>query len=75
MDETERICACYQHPWLQYVVRQPMTYASLREHPGIDARNASTASRLPAEAVAAGRIVSTTPSQEAGTGSCLPFWA
>ncbi|TGH27853.1 MAG: transcriptional regulator, partial [Aphanocapsa feldmannii 277cI] len=35
MDKVERIRACYQHACLQYVVRQPMTNASLRKRLGI----------------------------------------
>ena len=75
MDKAERVRACYLHACLRYVTRQTMTNASLRRRLGIAGQNIATASRLLAEAVAAGAIVITDP--EAGTRirSYLPFWA
>jgi predicted HTH transcriptional regulator len=75
MDKADRVRACYLHACLRYVMRQPMSNASLRQRLGIDDRNIATASRLLGEAVESGLIVIADP--EAGTRirSYLPFWA
>jgi len=75
MDKADRVRACYLHACLRYVMRQPMSNASLRQRLGIDDKNIATASRLLGEAVESGLIVIADP--EAGTRirSYLPFWA
>ncbi len=75
MVKADRVRACYLHACLRYVMRQPMSNASLRQRLGIDDKNIATASRLLGEAVESGLIVITDP--EAGTRirSYLPFWA
>lgn len=75
MAKSDRIRACYLHACLRHVANKPMTNASLRERFGIEAKNASIASRLLGEAIDAGRIV--IADTEAGTRSrrYLPFWA
>lgn len=75
MDKADPVRACYLHACLRYVMRQPMTNASLRQRLGIDEKNIATASRLLGEAVESRLIVIADP--EAGTRirSYLPFWA
>ena len=75
MEKSDQIRACYLHACLRYVNNEPMTNASLRERLGIEAKNASIASRLLGEAVEAGRIVIV--DTEVGTRSrrYVPFWA
>ena len=75
MDKAERVRACYLHACLRYVMRQPMTNASLRERFGIDDKNAATASRLMSEAVETGRIVIQDPTVGTRSRCYLPFWA
>ena len=75
MDRAERVRACYLHACLQYVNRQRMTNASLRERFGIAKNNASMASRFLNEAVTAGLIVVADPSAGMRNRSYVPFWA
>ena len=75
MSKADRIRGCYLHACLRCVTRKPMTNSSVRERFGIDEKNASVASRLLNEAIAAGQIV--IEDREVGTRarSYLPFWA
>ena len=75
MSKADRIRACYLHACLRCVTRKPMTNSSVRERFGIAEKNASMASRLLNEAVAAGLIV--VEDSEVGTRArtYLPFWA
>jgi ATP-dependent DNA helicase RecG len=75
MDKADRVRACYLHACLRYVMRQPMTNASLRQRLGIDDKNIATASRLLGEAVEAGLIVVSDPDVGTRIRSYLPFWA
>ena len=75
MDRAERVRACYLHACLQYVNRQRMTNASLRERFGISENNASMASRFLNEAVTAGLIVIADPAVGTRNRSYAPFWA
>lgn len=75
MTRADRIRACYLHACLCYVMRQPMTNASLRQRLGIDHKNIATASRLLGEAVASGLIVVADPEVGTRIRSYLPFWA
>ncbi len=75
MDAADRVRACYMHACLRFVMRQPMTNASLRQRFGIDNKNIATASRLLAEAVEAGVIVIANPGVGTKIRSYLPFWA
>ncbi len=75
MDKADRVRACYLHACLRYVMRQPMTNASLRQRLGIDDRNIATASRLLGEAVEAGLIVIADPKAGTRLRSYLPYWA
>ena len=60
---------------MQYVNRQRMTNASLRERFGIANNNASMASRFLNEAVTAGLIVIVDPAVGTRNRSYAPFWA
>lgn len=75
MTRADRIRACYLHACLCYVMRQPMTNASLRQRLGIDHKNIATASRLLGEAVESGLIVVANPEVGTRIRSYLPFWA
>lgn len=75
MDKADRVRACYLHACLRYVMRQPMTNASLRQRLGIDDKNIATASRLLGEAVEAGMIVIADPDVGTRSRSYLPYWA
>jgi len=75
MDKAERVRACYLHACLRYVMRQPMTNASLRERLGIEDKNIANASRLLGEAVEAGLIEIADPDVGTRSRSYLPFWA
>ena len=75
MSKEDRIRACYLHACLQYVTRQPMTNASLRQRFGIAERNASMASRFLNEAVKAGLIMIADPEVGTRIRNYLPVWA
>lgn len=75
MDKADRIRACYLHACLRYVMRQPVTNASIRERFGIEEKNAATASRLLNEAVEDGSLVVRDPSVGTKSRSYLPYWA
>lgn len=75
MDRSERLRACYQHACLRYVLRQPMTNASLRGRFGIKAKNASVASRLIRDAVDAGVLVLEDEGAAKSERRYLPWWA
>ncbi len=74
MDRQERLHACYMHACLRYVTQQPMTNSSLRLRFQIADRNASTASRILADAVDAGLIVVADPTVGPRSRRYLPFW-
>jgi predicted HTH transcriptional regulator len=75
MSKADRIRACYLHACLRCVTRQPMTNSSVRERFGISGKNASAASRLLNEAVAAGLIVIEDPEVGSRARTYLPYWA
>ena len=75
MDSQERIRACYQHACLCFVSGSRMTNPSLRGRFGIEAKNASQASRLIKESLAAGVIKLFDPDVRDRDRSYLPFWA
>lgn len=75
MDSKERIRACYQHACLRFVLGDRMTNSSLRARFGIEAKNASQASRLIKESLAAGVIKLFDPEVRDRDRSYLPFWA
>ena len=75
MDNADRVRACYLHACLRFVIRQPMTNASLRRRLEIDDKNIATASRLLWEAVEAGMIVIADPEAGKRSRSYLPYWA
>ena len=75
MDRQERLHACYLHACLRYVTQQPMTNSSLRERFGIADKNASTASRILADAVEEGLIVVADASVGLRLRRYWPFWA
>ena len=75
MDRQERLHACYMHACLRYVTQQPMTNSSLRTRFEIADRNASTASRILADAVDEGLIVVADPTAGPRLRRYLPFWA
>ncbi len=75
MDRSERLRACYQHSCLRYVLRQPMTNASLRGRFGIEAKNAAIASRLIRDALDAGVIVLADDAAAKSERKYLPWWA
>ena len=61
MDRQERLQACYLHACLRYVTQEHTTNSSLRARFKIADRNASTVSRLLADAVDEGLIVLADP--------------
>lgn len=75
MEKQDRIRACYLHACLRYVMRQPVTNASLRVRFGIDEKNSAVASRLLNEAVEDGAIAVRDLSVGTRSRSYLPFWA
>ena len=75
MSKADRIRACYLHACLRYVTRQPMTNRSLRERFGIAEQNASAASRLLNEAVAADSIIVEDMAVGTRARAYLPYWA
>ena len=75
MDHRERLQACYMHACLRHVTQEPMTNSSLRERFGIEVRNASTVSRILADAVDEGLIVVADPAAGPRLRRYLPFWA
>ena len=74
MSKAERMRACYLHACLQYVTRQRMTNASLRERFGIAEKNASMASRFLNETMEANLIVVADPDAGPRNRHYLPFW-
>lgn len=75
MSKADRIRACYLHACLRFVTRQPMTNSSVRERLGISEKNASAASRLLNEAVAAGVVLIEDPEVGTRARTYLPYWA
>ncbi len=75
MDKADRIRACYLHACLRFVMRQPMTNASLRERFGVEDKNASMVSRFLNEALEAGLIAIADPEVGTRSRSYVPFWA
>lgn len=75
MDPKDRIRACYQHACLCFVTGKRMTNPSLRNRLGIDAKNASQASRIIKETITAGMIRLYDPEVRLRDRSYLPFWA
>ena len=75
MDSQDRIRACYQHACLCFVSGSRMTNPLLRRRFGIDAKNASQASRLIREALDAKVIRLHNPKVRLRDRSYLPFWA
>lgn len=74
MSKVERMRACYLHACLQYVTRQRMTNASLRERFGIAEKNASMVSRFLNETMDANLIVVADPDAGPRNRHYLPFW-
>lgn len=74
MSKEERLRACYQHAYLQYVNRERATNASLRTRFGLDDTYASTVSALLNEAVKEGLIVVANPSDGKRSRHYRPFW-
>lgn len=75
MDSQERIRACYQHACLSFVSGRRMTNSTLRKRFGIEAKNASQASRLIKESLAVGVIKLFDTEVRDRDRSYLPFWA
>ena len=75
MDRQERLQACYMHACLRRVTQKPMTNSSLRARFGIADKNASTVSRLLADAVDEELIVVADPAAGPRLRRYLPFWA
>ncbi len=75
MDRGERLHACYMHACLRHVTQRPMTNSSLRTRFGIEDKNASTASRILADAVDEGLIVVADPAVGPRARRYLPSWA
>ena len=71
----ERIRAVYQHCCLRLVGNKVANNESLRERFKIEKRNAATASRLLAEAVAAGKIKPVDPGAANKLMRYAPYWA
>ena len=71
----ERVQAVYQHCCLRFVTNQFTNNESLRERFKINAKNASTASRLLAEAVVANKIRPADPCAAKKLMRYVPYWA
>ena len=75
MDRQERLQACYMHACLRHVTQKPMTNSSLRARFGIADKNASTVSRILADAMDEELIVVADPAAGPRLRRYLPFWA
>jgi predicted HTH transcriptional regulator len=76
MTQADRVRSCYMHACLRYVVRDPMTNASLRERFGIDEKNSAMASRIIKETLEEGKIKPIDPDQKSKKhAKYYPFWA
>jgi len=73
MTPEERVRACYQHAALRYVSGERMKNATLCERFGIDARNASQASVVIRQTLAAELIRPADPAHP--RAGYVPFWA
>ena len=75
MDKQDRVRACYQHACLRFVSNDYMTNASLRQRFGLAEKNAAAASRIIADAVAAGLVKPHDPeSKSRKLSKYVPFW-
>jgi len=75
MERSERVRATYLHACLRYVLRQPMSNATLRQRFGIEEQNAAQASRILNEAIDDGMVVVQDSSVGTRSRRYLPFWA
>jgi predicted HTH transcriptional regulator len=75
MGVKDKTRACYQHACLRYVLRDPMTNASLRERFGIAPENSSVVSRVIKEAMAEELVKPADPEQGRRHAKYLPYWA
>jgi len=75
MDRAERSRACYLHPSLRYVERDPMTNSSLRARFGILEKNSATASRIIREAMEDGLVKPYDETQGRKYAKYIPSWA
>ena len=75
MDRRDKVRACYQHACLRYDTGDFMTNQSFRERMGIEEQNYSTASRIIADAIAAGLIKLYDPDNKSKKYTkYIPFW-
>lgn len=75
MESAERVRAVYLHACLRQINDLPTSNASVRDRFGIPASNAAQATRLIAEAVAAGMVAVANPADNPRQRRYLPFWA
>ena len=71
----ERVRAAYQHCCLRFVSNRITNNESIRGRFKIEKRNAATASRLLAEAAAAGKIRAVDPDAANKLMRYAPYWA
>ena len=76
MDRDDRICACYQHCALKWVMSEHMTNQSLREQFGLPESKSAITSQIISAAIEAGVIK---PDETMGSSRkyarYVPFWA
>ncbi len=75
MDKADRVRAVYLHSCLKYVNKEDMNNGTIRERFGIEAQNKAQASRIIAQAVAAGTIRPYDPDAGVRNRRYIPFWA
>lgn len=75
MDKLERMHTCYLHACLKYVLREPMTNASLRERFKIETKNSAIASRIITDAIGAKLIRCQDESVGTKARKYVPYWA
>jgi predicted HTH transcriptional regulator len=74
MNRTDRIRACYQHSCLQWVCRDFMSNATLRERLGIDSQNYSMVSRIIRDAIERKLIKPADPENKSNKKKYIPWW-
>jgi ATP-dependent DNA helicase RecG len=75
MDRSDRVRACYLHSCLRWVMRDPMTNATLRGRFGIEEKNKATVSRYIKEALQAHAIKPFDDGASKKMKKYVPWWA
>ncbi len=75
MDRADRVRAVYLHACLRYVNREYVTNTSVRGRFGLEGKNTAKASRLIAESLEEGAILSDDPTAPRRLMRYVPWWA